>query len=245
MPDRVLRAGLLTSEPWLGLKNNDDRVCWLALFLNADVFGNQPAGPHRLVHLFRHAGIDTPEKAAKVLDALHDVDLARPYVADGKPYVHLPRYRQRLRYLGHVNPLSPWNTEEEKQRLARKSPATASEPPVTAGESPTDVDVDVDVEVKQVQERMAVVDTPALPRAPSKSNKSPNPNRGSRLPKDWTLPAEWQRWAVDAYNVDAQRVFRESLKFRDHFWSVPGVHGVKVDWLATWRKWCRREYEHA
>jgi hypothetical protein len=90
MPDRVLRAELLTSEAWLGLKNNDDRVCWIVLLLNADTLGNQPGGLNRLVHLWRHAGIDMPEKAAKVLVELVDVDLIRRYEDDGKPYLHVP-----------------------------------------------------------------------------------------------------------------------------------------------------------
>lgn len=29
--------------------------------------------------------------------------------------------------------------------------------------------------------------------------------------------------------------------YRDHWLSAPGEKGVKVDWSATWRNWCRRE----
>ena len=32
-----------------------------------------------------------------------------------------------------------------------------------------------------------------------------------------------------------------AAKFRDHWISQPGQRGVKVDWLATWRNWCREE----
>lgn len=121
MPDRIIRAELLDSEAWLSLKDNADRVCWIAVFLTADVFGDLPAGPQRLMKLWRHAGIDTPEKVAHVKSNLADVDLIRTYSIAPKDYLHIPRYRQNRRYLGHVWPLSPWATIEEKQRFAKNS----------------------------------------------------------------------------------------------------------------------------
>jgi hypothetical protein len=115
MPNRILRAELLESEPWLALKDNADRAAYIACLLTADTFGAMPAGPHRLVKLWRPYGIDTPEKASKVLSDLADVDLVRTYQADGKPYLHIPRFNQSCRFLGHLWPLSPWATNEEKQ----------------------------------------------------------------------------------------------------------------------------------
>lgn len=148
MPDRIIRAELLTSEAWLSLKNNDDRVCWLVLFLNADTFGNQPAGPYRIIHLCRHAGIDTPEKAAKVLTELADADLIRCYQADGKPYVHIPRYNQSRRFLGRLWPVPDWSTNEEKQAFTNKSQVNHKRPQVTHGEPPEGVGVGVGVKTK-------------------------------------------------------------------------------------------------
>jgi hypothetical protein len=158
MPDRILRAELLTSEGWLALKNNDDRVSWIVLFLSADVFGNQPAGPHRLVHLWRHAGIDTAEKASKVLIELGEVDLLRCYQVDGKPYCHIPRFRQSRRYLGKTWPLSPWTTYEDKQRIANKPPEDHSEAQETARVSPVGVGVGVGVGVDLLQNRGASIE---------------------------------------------------------------------------------------
>ena len=156
MPDRILRAELLNSEAWLALKNNDDRVCWIVLLLNADTFGNQPAGPHRLVHIWRHAGVDTTEKAAKVLLELTEVDLCRSYTqadgwgnSNGKAYVHIPRFRQSRRYLGKLWPLSPWTTDQEKERLANKSRADHSESHESASDAPVGVGVGVGVGVDQ------------------------------------------------------------------------------------------------
>lgn len=32
----------------------------------------------------------------------------------------------------------------------------------------------------------------------------------------------------------------EAAKFCDHWRAQPGQKGVKLDWSATWRNWCRR-----
>jgi hypothetical protein len=142
MPDRIIRAELLTSEAWLALKDSADRVCWLVLALNADTMGNQPGGPHRLVHLCRHTGIDTVEKAAKMVNELSDVDLIRVYQHAEKPYIHIPRFRQERRYLGTLWPLSPWTTNEEKELLKKK-------PHAIHRDARYGVDVGVGVEVPQ------------------------------------------------------------------------------------------------
>lgn len=252
MPDRILRFGLFTSEGWLALKNNDDRVCWIVLFGNADVFGNQPAGPHRLIHYWRHAGIDTPEKAAKVLSELADVDLVRLYTdpKDGKRYIHIPKYRQRLRYVGHFNPLSEWNTPEEKQRVANISPEHRRRPPEVSCEPPTDVDVDVDVEVELEtawslrNAKRAGKATPTLPAKPAGNQAPRTPatkTRATRLPATWSLPDDWLEWAT-IYRTDwtPERIQREALVFRDHWLAKSGPNATKLDWMATWRNWIRR-----
>lgn len=30
-------------------------------------------------------------------------------------------------------------------------------------------------------------------------------------------------------------------RFRDYWKAQPGQRGVKADWFATWRNWCRNE----
>jgi hypothetical protein len=35
----------------------------------------------------------------------------------------------------------------------------------------------------------------------------------------------------------------ELEKFRDYWAAQPGQKGVKTDWPATWRNWCRRAVE--
>jgi hypothetical protein len=66
--------------------------------------------------------------------------------------------------------------------------------------------------------------------------------RGSRLPEDWRLTTEQIEWAIGAQPTwDAEHALKVCESFRDHWKSVPGSRGVKLDWDATWRNWVRRE----
>lgn len=265
MPE--IRAGLLSSEPWLALKDNVDRVCWLDLALHADPLGNQPGGPLRLLRQWRTYGIQTVEQVAKVLSDLQDVDLVRRYEVDGKPYLHLPRFRQRLRYMGHLTPLSPWTSEDDVAKIAAYKTGQFSAKQDTTQKAPGDRqaitgrspdhhrgEVEVEVEVEALPE--SVVDggsggktratpcAPAMPVAPAglKVVKLP-PTRGSRLPTDWVLPDDWRDWACRVHRLSPQRAVQISLSFRDHWWAKAGADACKVDWQATWRNWVRRETE--
>ncbi len=69
--------------------------------------------------------------------------------------------------------------------------------------------------------------------------RSPNAkNRGSRFDLD-TLPADWEAFCKsERPDLNPQATFD---RFRDHWVSVPGQKGVKLDWKATWRNWVRNE----
>jgi hypothetical protein len=60
--------------------------------------------------------------------------------------------------------------------------------------------------------------------------------KGSRLPADWVLPDGWGSDAIDA-GLPANLIDLEAAKMRD--WSLSSKAGVKLDWRATWRNWCR------
>ncbi|MBK8160860.1 MAG: helix-turn-helix domain-containing protein [Rhodospirillaceae bacterium] len=63
--------------------------------------------------------------------------------------------------------------------------------------------------------------------------------RGSRLPDDWT-PGEVGAAFARELGLDPNRVF---ASFRDFWLGAAGAKGVKADWPATWRNWCRKEAE--
>lgn len=75
-------------------------------------------------------------------------------------------------------------------------------------------------------------------QSPVTSNQTPvtkmeRTARGSRLPPDFAPDFQF---AIDG---GIQDTAEEANKFRDYWNSQPGQKGVKTDWPATWRNWCR------
>ncbi|MGW6778992.1 DUF1376 domain-containing protein [Brucella pseudogrignonensis] len=70
-------------------------------------------------------------------------------------------------------------------------------------------------------------------RAPEKNK------RGSRLPTDFIADIS----EAIRLGLSEQDACREADKFRDYWHGQPGQRGVKLDWLATWRNWCRSAVE--
>lgn len=69
--------------------------------------------------------------------------------------------------------------------------------------------------------------------------------RGHRLPADWQLPKAWGDWALAEFpQWTPEKVRREGAAFRDHWCAKTGKDATKLDWLATWRNWCRSDIAH-
>ena len=66
----------------------------------------------------------------------------------------------------------------------------------------------------------------------------PKAKRGSRMPADWKPSPEARKFAEDM----GMEVDKTAAEFRD-YWLGNGK--VMVDWLATWRNWCRRTDQFA
>jgi uncharacterized protein YdaU (DUF1376 family) len=75
------------------------------------------------------------------------------------------------------------------------------------------------------------------------SKKKKVRERGARLASDWT-PSEADITAAKAEGLSESEAKREAAKFRDYWIAKPGAAGVKLDWQATWRNWCRRSAEY-
>lgn len=67
--------------------------------------------------------------------------------------------------------------------------------------------------------------------------------KGSRLPADW-VPSDDDLKTADELLGDFRLANSEAAKFRDYWISKPGSGGVKLDWAATWRNWCRKAAEN-
>jgi hypothetical protein len=85
---------------------------------------------------------------------------------------------------------------------------------------------------------------PADPAPINVSDSSTNRQvvRSTPLPGNWALPPLWAEWALQQQPTwtitDVQFV---AEKFQDHWAALPGPRGMKADWFAAWRNWCRNE----
>lgn len=68
---------------------------------------------------------------------------------------------------------------------------------------------------------------------PIKSTRRPN---GSRISADWQVDDAGRAFA-DGLGLDPDSTSQE---FRDYWLAKAGPAGIKADWKATWRNWCRR-----
>ncbi len=87
-----------------------------------------------------------------------------------------------------------------------------------------------------------VIDPKIPPMSPhgERAAESSAPRRGTRLPNDWFLPAEWGRWASQETGWPRERILLEAATFADYWQSLPGAKATKLDWEKTWRNWVRR-----
>lgn len=85
----------------------------------------------------------------------------------------------------------------------------------------------------QLQPQEEESDATASPKKKDDTNGS---KRGTRLPDGWEPSQDGERFCL-SLGVDYRRTLDE---FADHWKAKPGQGGVKLDWEATWRNWCRR-----
>ena len=103
-------------------------------------------------------------------------------------------------------------------------------PPVTCDDTATHTPLPI-----PNKEQELVAPPAAVPAAVSE----PKAKNGTRLPADWTLPADWAAWAkTERQDLNPAEV---ADRFADHWRAKPGKDGRKLDWLATWRNWVRGE----
>jgi hypothetical protein len=74
----------------------------------------------------------------------------------------------------------------------------------------------------------------------AKQEKAERISNLSSLPFD-SLPAEWSEWAHGAMGWDAETIADVWANFRDYWRRKNGKSGLKSDWPAAWRVWCRKE----
>lgn len=67
--------------------------------------------------------------------------------------------------------------------------------------------------------------------------------RGTRIPENFTVTPEMAAWAREHTPLVDGRTATDA--FRDYWKGKAGRDGLKLDWVATWRNWMRRDQEQA
>ena len=115
MPGRVIRESLIDSDRWLSLPDHACRLAYLICLLTADTLGNMEASPGQLKRSWRRIEPEIDDRrVAEICTAMQQNDLVRPYVVEGKRYLHIPRFKQYPRYITNVHPRPPRDIEDSR-----------------------------------------------------------------------------------------------------------------------------------
>jgi hypothetical protein len=62
--------------------------------------------------------------------------------------------------------------------------------------------------------------------------------KGTRLPDDWKLPAEWRAYALKI-GLSNKDIDLEEHKFKNYWLSMTN-NATKWNWERVWKDWCIR-----
>lgn len=123
MPNRVIRAGLLSSESVAALHDRTFRL-YLALLLTADDYGLVEIGYGPIREATALLDGWNRELVAKMLGELIDAQLILPYEAGGKRYAAIARWESWVNTKSPKHPLPTWGTSHVRRVLAFKDAQT-------------------------------------------------------------------------------------------------------------------------
>lgn len=220
MPDRIIRDELKRSPRYRRLSSDTVRLLFIHLLLTVDSLGNCEASSIAVEDAM-HRPIDS-ETAAKWLGELADADLIRLYQINGKPYLHVPRFRQRLRYVKRIHPRPPQEIEcIEINELMNKVR-------LQTGDSQTTVRLE-SVEVKRSEEKRS---KPFAPNAVAFDAPT-----GSWL---GITNADFALWRAAYPALDIKRELAAAAA-----WVVANPKNRKANWRRFLTAWFARSQERA
>lgn len=211
---RSVHPGLFTDEAFVSCSPMA-RLLLIGLWTEADDQGVFEWKP--LTLKMRLLPADNAD-AAELLDEVATNGIVQRFEVDGKAYGAIRNFRkyQRPKKPNEVHPLPP-EFRTYVGLMDQSSEPVPHQSPTKGEKSP---------QMEDGGGRM-------------KEKNPPTPlSRGERLPADWTLPDDWLAWAKGE-GLNEATIRGEADRFRDYWRAQPGVKGRKLDWLATWRNWCR------
>jgi hypothetical protein len=251
MPARLIRDKILDSERYHAC-GVESRLLFLELLLCADDYGLVPIND---VYLRRHTTVcegKTPAQIAGFLTPLMEQDLIRAYDGPrGGRFSFIPRFDNRPQAIKPKWPLPPDGLDEGYIAASTPTARNLSYPAKSRQikgiysiqhgfntNSKAETETETDTETKEKSRDANIGHPMATPSESRKPVESVSKTKGTRFALS-TLPDEWSQIC---------RSLRKDLhpestfdRFRDYWIAQPGSKGVKLDWLATWRNWCRNE----
>lgn len=155
MATRLLRQGIWDSEKFLSLTNDTTRLCFIRLISEQDDLGNLEGNIFKLFRIWRDFdGVTSIEKASLILEQLIEKDLIRSYKItnesnDTKDYLHILNHKQEVRYYKRLNPLSPYQTKQELNKINKLKEKSQGVNHVQNVIKPSSIinDIDIDKEI--------------------------------------------------------------------------------------------------
>jgi hypothetical protein len=187
MPDRVLRAAIHSSDRFLGLPDHTCRLCYLACISAADDLGNFQASHGNLKRLWRDYGPNDQAEIDRVKTELGNADLVRWYelstgnaqkLSTGR-FGHIPRWRQRVRYLKRANPRPPADTEdiEINEELQKKTGESQSNARPKSDQSQASAGLQSASRAPAESNRIESTSSKTLPNSTQKRTRDPSPQK--------------------------------------------------------------------
>ena len=212
---RTIKPEFFTSEDIVSLSPYA-RLLYIALWCEADKEGRMAWKPRT----FKMRYLPADDVAIDALcSEIIEAGLVKLY---GDGYAYIPAFHAHQ----HINPRESASQIPEPP----ESDAQATRKPRVVDASGTREARDSDAQAGREGKGKEVLD----------AAQGAAPTRGYRLPNDWVLPKPWGDWALEEFKTWTPDVVRvEADKFRDFWCAKAGREAVKVDWLATWRNWCR------
>ncbi len=155
-------------------------------------------------------------KTVEKLIELGKLDLVNGMISNHRAEAEISSRAHKLKINSKAGKASA-EKRQQKQRM------TSTDVQQTFNHTDTDTDTD----------NTSSLRSDVTAQAPAKAK------RGSRLPDDFMADIS----EAVRLGLSEQDAHREADKFRDYWASQPGQRGVKLDWPATWRNWCRSAVE--
>ena len=217
MPNRLLKEGIVDSSA-IDALSADEEVFFYRLLVVSDDFGRMDA---RLPILKSKCFPlkDSPKMLEKIeswLQSLVRQLLVKRYQVDGKPYLEILKWEQRIRSKGKY--------------------------PSSDGAQPLDICHTNDSNLL-TDDRLGLGLGLGLGKGKGLGNGGvATATKPTRFSKDFELPQEWIDFCIsERPDLNPKHVFEE---FKDYWISKP-KDNTKLDWMATWRGWVRRQKQQS